>query len=333
MRILELHDLREFMSSPKKVVITNHINPDGDAMGSALGLKHYLEKSNHEVNVVIPNEPADFLKWLPGADTAVVAEYHTAQSERLFAEADVVFCLDYNAISRAGEILAPMIEASPARKVLIDHHREPESWPNDMYSDIAKGSTCEMIYDLIEMWDGLSQVDEAIATCLYVGIVTDSGSFRFPSTKPSTHRAAAFLLECGARPEVIHERVYDVNTKSRMKLLGHLLDTMQFIKDRDIAILHLTKDVMSKVGYTKGDSEGFVNYGLSMKGMRMSVFFREDGDVCKCSFRSKGDLDVNTFARKYFNGGGHLNAAGGLFHGNAEEAIIAVREAIEKENL
>lgn len=330
MRTFELHDLGSFMSTPKRVVVTNHVNPDGDAMGSALGWKLFLEARGHEVEVIVPNIPADFLRWMPGYDSVVSAEYEMEKSADLFAKADVIFCLDYNAISRAGKDIAPMIEASKARKVLIDHHREPESWPDDMYSDISKGSTAEMIFDMITLWNGQLEITPEIASCLYVGIVTDSGSFRFPSTSADTHRAAAVLLECGARPEVIHEKVYDVNTKSRLKLLGHLLDTMQLLEDKGIAILHLTAEVMQDCGYTKGDSEGFVNYGLSMKGFRMSVFFREDGDVCKCSFRSKGDVDVNTFARTYFNGGGHLNAAGGLFEGSASEAIAYVQECIEK---
>lgn len=333
MRILELNDLQSFLETPRKIVVTNHVNPDGDAMGSALGLRHWLAKHGHQVQVVVPNAPADFLTWMPGTEDVLVADYHPEIAESRFAHADVIFCLDYNAISRAGELISPMIEAAKGRKVLIDHHREPERWPDDMYSDISKGSTAEMIFDVIHMWGGEKEMDSDIATCLYVGIVTDSGSFRFPSTSPDTHRAAAVLLEHGARPEVIHERVYDVNTVSRLKLLGHMLDQMEILEDRNIAILHLTSDTMKGIGYTKGDSEGFVNYGLSMKGMRMSVFFREDGDVCKCSFRSKGDLDVNTFARTYFNGGGHLNAAGGLFHGSAAEAIVAVKAAIEKSGL
>lgn len=333
MRTLRLNDLNEFLSTPKRVVVTNHINPDGDAMGSSLALALWLQKKGHHVDVVIPNSPAEFLTWLPGSDDCTVAEFHPEKSQRLFSDADVIFCLDYNALKRSGEVISPMIEGAKARKVLIDHHREPESWPDDMYSDISKGSTAEMVFDVLEMWNGIDVIDSDIASCLYVGIITDSGSFRFPNTSPNTHRTAAVLLEKGARPDLIHERIYDVNTTSRLKLLGQLLETMEILEDKKIAILHLTKDTMGRIGYTKGDSEGFVNYGLSMKGMRMSVFFREDGDVCKCSFRSKGDLDVNQFARKYFNGGGHLNAAGGLFHGSAKEAIEKVHMAIAQEDL
>lgn len=331
MRIVELNDLRDFLSSPRNVVITNHINPDGDAMGSALGLQHYLTRLGHDVRVVIPNMPPDFLRWLPGNEEVISADAHTDEAKAVFEGAEVIFCLDYNALHRSGPILSDFISASKARKVMIDHHREPEEWPNDTYSDTGKGSTAEMVYDLIQWWNG--ELNEDIANCLYVGIVTDSGSFRFPSTTPDTHRAAAHLLEAGASPAHIHERVYDVNTRARLKLLGHMLDNMELIEDRGITILHLDAPTMQKYGYTKGDSEGFVNYGLSLKGARMSVFFREDGNVTKCSFRSKGDLDVNTFARTYFNGGGHLNAAGGLFEGSAKEAISTFKKAIQESEL
>lgn len=333
MRILELHDLFPVLYTPQRVVVTNHVNPDGDAMGSALGWAMYLEGLGHEVSVVVPNQPPHFLRWLPTHDRVIAADESLDKAQAAMESAEIIFCLDYNALHRAGNLLAPMIEGAGARKVLVDHHREPEEWPNDRYSDTGKGSTAEMVYDLIEMNNGLSAMTAEMATCLYVGIVTDSGSFRFPSTTAQTHRAAAVLLESGAVPAEIHEKIYDVNTRARLQLLGVMLDEMEIIESRNICILHLSGPTMQRHGYTKGDSEGFVNYGLSMSGMRMSAFFREDGDVTKCSFRSKGDLDVNTFARKYFNGGGHLNAAGGLFEGSAKAAIDHLKNAVEKENI
>lgn len=333
MGVPQLDELKAFLSSPRKIAITNHVNPDGDAMGSALGWKLFLQGRGHEVKVVVPNDPPEFLRWMASYEDCIVAEYHMDKAAEVFEWAEVICCLDYNALQRSGPVLSGMISGSSARKVLIDHHREPETWPDDMYSDTSKGSTAEMIYDIIAAWGGVDEMNEDIASCLYTGIVTDSGSFRFPSTTSATHRAAAVLLEAGARPEVIHERIYDVNTRSRLRLLGYMLDHMEVMEDRGIAILHLPQQVMYEFGYTKGDSEGFVNYGLSMMGMRMSAFFREDGDVTKCSFRSKGDLDVNSFARKYFNGGGHLNAAGGLFEGAVREAIEHLRDAVVKENL
>ncbi|NVK26832.1 MAG: bifunctional oligoribonuclease/PAP phosphatase NrnA [Flavobacteriia bacterium] len=330
---MELNDLREFLAGSRNIVITNHINPDGDAMGSALGLQHFLKGRGHDVRVVAPNEPPPFLRWLPGYNDVIMADVQSDLAKSAFDDADVIFVLDYNAIHRGGDLIQSWIQASKARKVMIDHHREPDTWPDDIYSDTAKGSTAEMVFDLIQWWDGDGELTTDIANSLYVGIVTDSGSFRFPSTTPATHRAAARLLEAGAEPSNIHDKVYDVNTRSRLKLLGVMLDNMEVLEDKGIAILHLTAPIMQQCNYTKGDSEGFVNYGLSLKGMRVSVFFREDGDRTKCSFRSKGDVDVNTFARNHFNGGGHLNAAGGIFEGNAEEAIQHFKKALESDSL
>lgn len=333
MRIEKLGDLSSYLSSPRKVVIVNHVNPDGDAMGSALGLQHFLQGRGHAVDLIVPNEPPHFLRWLPGYDAVLAADAQSEVSESKVSEADIVFCLDFNALHRCGELLSNWIKASSSLKVMVDHHREPEDWPNYMYSDTGKGSTAEMVYDLIQMWDGDAEITLNIAQSLYVGIVTDTGSFRFSSTTAETHRAAARLIEAGVDPAIIHDHVYDVNTKARLKLLGVMLDNMEIVEERNVAILYLDAPTMQKYGYTKGDSEGFVNYGLSVNGMRMSAFFREDGDVTKCSFRSKSQLDVNTFARTHFNGGGHLNAAGGIFYGKPSDAIALFKSAIEKENI
>ncbi len=333
MRILKLNDLRNFLSTPRNIAVTNHVNPDGDAMGSALGLSLFLKAQGHDVKVVVPNPPPEFLRWMPEYDQVVIADAEPELSAKIFESAELIFCLDYNAIHRGGELVQDWISNSNARKVMVDHHQEPEDWPDDIYSDTAKGSTAEMVYDLIQWWEGDDQLNSDIASCLYVGIVTDTGSFRFSSTTPDTHRAAARLLEAGASPSDIYDKVYDVNTRARLQLLGHMLDNMEILEDRGIAILYLDAPSMQKYGYTKGDSEGFVNYGLSMKGMRMSAFFREDGTKTKCSFRSKGDVDVNTFARTYFNGGGHKNAAGGIMDGSPSDAIARLKEAVDKSGI
>ncbi len=333
MRIVELNDLSDFLDSPRNIVITNHINPDGDAMGSALALSSFLKGRAHDVRVVAPNEPPEFLRWLNGYDDVILADKESDLALSLFQGAEVIFSLDYNASHRAGPIIQPMLESAPGRKVMVDHHREPESWPDERYSDTGKGSTAEMVFDLIQWWNGDDEITADLATCLYVGIVTDSGSFRFPSTTPDTHRAAARLLEAGAVPADIYDKVYDVNTRERLKLLGAMLDEMEIIETDGVAILYLDAPTMQKYGYSRGDSEGFVNYGLSIKGIQMSAFFRDDGAVTKCSFRSKGDIDVNTFARTYFNGGGHLNAAGGLFHGNTTDAIAHLKSALIEHQL
>lgn len=327
MKEIRLEGLTEFLQTPKSIIVTSHVNPDGDAIGSALGLAMALKKMAHTVKVIVPNDYPSFLKWLPGSENLIIAEQNPEDAKALINAAEVVFHLDYNAMNRAAQ-LAPLFEASAAVKVLIDHHRQPESWPNYIYSDTAMSSTCQMVYEWLDMNNWLHLLDLDIAQCLYTGLVTDTGSFRFAITTSRTLQIASHLLQLGVAPDVIYNRIFDSNSISRLRLLGSMLDNLEYFKHEKAVLLHLKKEELTKNHYQKGDSEGFVNYGLSIGGVQFSVFLREDVDSVKVSLRSKGDLDVNDIARKFFNGGGHVNAAGGSLDISLDEAKKLARNVI-----
>jgi phosphoesterase RecJ-like protein len=330
MKVMRLNGLKEHLETPQRIVVTNHTNPDGDAMGSALGLAIALTKKGHIAQVVVPNAYPDFLKWLPGDEEVLVAESNMQEAEMIIGQAECIFHLDYNAYSRAG-CMQNMLEKSSAVKVLIDHHQQPESWPDYIYSDTAMSSTAQMIYEWLAFNNWTNVIDEDIAQCLYTGLVTDTGSFRFAVTTSRTHRIAAELLGKGVKPNQVYDRVFDSNKIGRLRLLGAMLDKMEYLPDAAAAILYLAKPELMRYQYQKGDSEGFVNYGLSISGIRLSVFLREDKDMVKVSLRSKGNLDVNKLARKFFNGGGHANAAGGRLNLSMEHALEHTRKVISNE--
>jgi phosphoesterase RecJ-like protein len=327
MKMMQLNGLKEQLEAPKRIVVTNHTNPDGDAMGSALGLAICLKKLGHHVQIVVPNGYPDFLKWLPGDDDVFIAEANMQEAEKVISKAEYIFHLDYNAYSRAG-CMQEMLENATATKVLIDHHQQPENWPDYIYSDTAMSSTSQMIYEWLALNDWLHLLDKDIANCLYTGIVTDTGSFRFASTTARTHEIAADLMAKGVQPNKVYDRVFDSNKIGRLRLLGAMLDKMEYNQNSGAVILHLAKPELMRNQYQKGDSEGFVNYGLSISGTKLSVFLREDKEMVKVSLRSKGTFDVNKLARKHFNGGGHMNAAGGILKMSMEDALKHARKVI-----
>ena len=327
MKEVRLEGLKALLSTPQKIVVTNHVNPDGDAMGSALGLALTLKKLGHTVFTIVPNDYPEFLKWMPGTAEVIVAEKQKELAETHIASADIIFHLDYNAYNRA-DVLEEPLRASKAVKVMIDHHRQPEQWPDYIYSDITMSSTCQMIYEFIEMngWENL--LNKEIADCLYTGIVTDTGSFRFAVTTGRTHQIAAHLLELGVTPNLIYDQVFDNSTLGRLRLLGSMLNHLEYYTVQKTTLLHLSKSQLMKSQYQRGDSEGFVNYGLSISGTVLSIFLREDKGMVKISLRSKGQFDVNDLARKHFNGGGHVNAAGGSLTMTMDEAMAYTRDII-----
>lgn len=310
-----IHDvLRTLRQRAHQILITTHWNPDGDAVGSALGWAHYLRASGHQVRVLFPNAPSKPLQQSPGFSSAfvVIADDRPDELEGLFAHAELHFALDYNTPSRAGSAMEPLIASYAGRQVLIDHHQQPDGLFAEAYSSTAKGSTSEMIADLITADEGWAQVDPACAENLLMGIITDSGSFRYPSTTAQTFATAARLVEAGAQPNAIHERLFDANPMSRLKTFGFGLSSAQSAAQGKAVVLSLSLEDLERAGYVAGDSEGLVNWGLSVEGVEVSVLLREDAaDLIKMSFRSKGDRDVNEFARAHFAGGGHRNAAGG----------------------
>ena len=301
----------QILNKPKKVVIIPHKNPDGDALGSTLALNFFLNKTGHQSHVVSPNEYPDFLNWLPGQEGILKYTTETDKAVELIKAADLIFTLDFNSLGRV-EMLEPHINASSAKKIMIDHHQEPSDYADIMYSDSNIGSTCEMVYNLISHLDA-AQIDQKIATCLYTGIMTDTGSFRFPSTTPKTHHVIAELIDKGANHSEIHQNIYDTFTFDRLRLLGTALTNLKKIKELPVVYITISQEELNRNNFKKGDTEGFVNYGLSLVGISVAVIMieNEQEQIIKMSFRSKGAFSVNDFARTYFNGGGHHNAAGG----------------------
>ncbi|MFC4269448.1 DHH family phosphoesterase [Polaribacter marinivivus] len=305
-------ELKAFLTTPKNIVIVGHRNPDGDAMGSTLALKFYLEKKGHNCTVVVPNEYPDFLHWLPGSDSTYRFDWQNNQSQKAIQNSDIIFLLDFNALHRVGSDMQKTLENYKNDFAMIDHHQQPDD-VTYMYSDTSICSTCQMVYQFIEMNNDLELIDADIATCLYTGIMTDTGSFRFRSTTSATHRIIADLIDKGAENDRIHNNVYDANSYNRLLLLGQALSNLQILPSYKTAYITLTSEEKKRFDFQKGDTEGVVNYALSLKGIIFAAIFIEDSDqeIIKISFRSKGEFSVNQFARNHFSGGGHDNAAGG----------------------
>ncbi len=327
----QLQEIKNLLLPENKVVIITHYNPDGDAIGSSLGLKHFLKTLGLEPIVIVPNDFPKFLKWMPEAKKTIIADYKRKMASDAIKDADVIFCLDFNAHNRIG-IVGDWLANATAKKILIDHHQQPEDF-DFVYSDVTIPATCQMIYHFIEALGKEDLVNQNIAECLYTGIMTDTGGFRFRSTSATTHRIVANLIEKGADPAMITSNTWDTNTVSRLHLLSLILGRIELVKDGKVAILYLKRDELKEFGFEKGDTEGFVNYGLSIAGTKMSAFFMEDlyEDFIKISFRSKDDVDTNAFARAHFNGGGHINASGGKYFKNIHETIKDFKEKIEEE--
>lgn len=329
----ELLDINQLLIPENKIVILTHYNPDGDAIGSSLGLKHYLEAKGLNPEVIVPNDFPKFLKWMPDAKKITIADYKRKKAAEMIEQADVIFILDFNASHRAGTMVGSWIDRAEGVKILMDHHQQPENF-DFVYSDTSIPATSQMVYHFIEAMEETGLVTQDIAECLYTGIMTDTGGFRFRSTSAKTHHIIADLIEKGADPAMISSYTLDTNTVSRLYLLSLILGRIEVVKDGKVAILFLTRDELKQYGFEKGDTEGFVNYGLSIMGTRMSAFFMEDlyDSFIKISFRSKDDVDVNQFSRKYFNGGGHINAAGGKYYKDIKETIEDFKERIEAED-
>ena len=308
----EIFMLKQALANNSNIVIVGHKNPDGDAIGSCLGLANFLKQSEHQVTVVMPNDFPEFLKWIPETQTIINYEQHRDRVKNCLSEANLVFTLDFNALNRTGD-LAQELMATKADFILIDHHQEPDDYALVTYSDVGMSSTSEMVYQFIEFMGGLNLLNKEIATQLYVGIMTDTGSFRFPATTAATHRVIAHLIEAGAPNSIIHQNVYDTNSPDRLKLLGVALNNMVMLPEYKTAYITMSQEELNNNNFKKGDTEGFVNYALSMKGVIFAIIFIENKKekIIKISLRSKGSFSVNDFSRKYFNGGGHTNAAGG----------------------
>ncbi|MCB7479760.1 DHH family phosphoesterase [Christiangramia sediminis] len=319
-RILEI---TAELAKADNIVIVPHKGPDGDAMGSTLGLMHFLRDKGHKATVIAPNDYPHFLKWLPGNEDVIVYEAEKEKADQLISEAEIVFTLDFNNLSRCGAMQDSLL-ASDALFVMIDHHQEPSDYAHYTYSDSKMSSTCEMVYKFINKLRANKKITPEIATCLYTGIMTDTGSFRFSSTSSDTHRAIADLIDKGAENALIHNNIHDTNSENKLQLLGTALQNLKVNKELRTAYISLSQEELDRHNFQKGDTEGFVNYGLSLDGIIFAVIFieKENEDLVKMSFRSKGDFDVNKFARAHFEGGGHINAAGGKSDISLNDTIV-----------
>lgn len=320
MNFEHLNALKELLSSPKKIAIIPHKNPDGDAIGSTLALWHYLQGKGHEAAIVSPNDFPKFLKWMPGAEKILNFEHENTEAKNCLELADVIFTLDFNHLGRVGQ-MTEKLESSNATFVMIDHHQQPSDYAKIMYSNVDMSSTCEMVYQLISQLGDVDSITADMANCIYTGIMTDTGSFKFKATTSNTHRVVADLMDKGAENTEIHHRIYDTNSPSRLNLLGCALKNMVVLEEYNTAYITLSQEELDHYNYEKGDTEGFVNYGLTLEGIRFAVIFIENKEegIFKISFRSVGDFSVNDFARNYFEGGGHTNAAGGKSDKNITE--------------
>ncbi len=310
----------ELIEKSDRIVITNHVNPDGDAVGSALGLALVLKKEGKQIEVIVPNQYPSFLKWMKGSSEVVFYKDNTETANRILREADLIFHLDYNSLTRSGS-MKQILEEVSAQKIMIDHHQSSDDFSDVKYSNTDVSSTCEMVYHFIESLGWKAHIDSVVAECLYTGILTDTGGFKHSNISPITHQVVALLIEKGVKPRDIASRIYDTNTPQKLKLLSRALEHMDLIEQYRTAVISLNEEDLIEFDCQPGDTRGIVNYGLSLMGMVFSAFFYPLDGIIKISFRSKDDFDVNSFARKHFNGGGHKNAAGGISNLNMKETL------------
>jgi len=327
----EVQQVYALLKQAKKIIITTHQKPDGDAMGAALGLYHFLHKLGHEVKVISPTNWASFLNWMPGCDLVLDYETKKEESEKFICAANILFCLDFNIMHRTKRMEQILTEIK-CTKVLIDHHQQPQEEAFDYgVSDVSKSSTCEMVYDFIAESPFKNLLDKDIATCLFAGIVTDTGSFRFSSATANVHRVVAELKEFGIDHTAIFENIYDNFSESRLRFIGNaLLNRLEVLYEYNTALMAISKRDLVKYEIKTGDTEGLVNYLLTIEGIKLGALLIDRVEERKWSFRSKGNFDVNVFARNHFEGGGHKNAAGGRSSESLEQNVKNFKEILKQ---
>lgn len=326
-----LEIIRDELRRSKKIVITTHFRPDGDALGSSLALYHWLRGRGHDVQVIVPSDFPEFLDWLPGRNEILIYPIDQTKADALIAGADIIFCLDFNGLGRLYE-MADAIARARGMRFMIDHHLEPEGFDDGRYWDSSAAATAQLVYRfLVEEMNAEMEITEDIATCLYTGIMTDTGSFRFRSTTADVHRIIADLIEKGARNWLIHEQIYNSNTPRKLRFLGYaLLERLHVLPEYNTAFFSLSARDLSTFCVGTGDTEGLVNYALSIQGIRLAALIIERPDAIKLSFRSIGDFPCNTLSRDHFNGGGHRNAAGGNSTESLEQTVEKFKSILPK---
>jgi phosphoesterase RecJ-like protein len=325
--------LKEILSRQQSIVITTHQRPDGDAIGSSLALYRYLKAKGHQVTVISPTDYPEFLKWMPGNEQVLIYENTVARSTELIGKATLIFCLDFNKLYRLEE-LGKIIESAKAPKVLIDHHLEPDGFAEHIFWNTSACSTSELVYRFIMDQNDAHYMDEEVATCLYAGVLTDTDRFRIPATNSQVHLVVADLLSRNVNHTRVYELIYETFTVNRLRLIGACLsEKLELFPELKTGIIALDKQDFTKFQIQPGDTEGLVNYALWISEIELSILLIPRNNECKLSFRSKGDLDVNEFARKNFNGGGHKNASGGvssLSIADTRLKLISILAALKK---
>ncbi len=314
--------LRELLANPKRIVITTHHKPDGDAMGSSLGLYNYLIQKGHHVKVITPTDYPDVFNWMPGNGEVIIYTEQTDLSNQLINQAEIICCLDFNALGRINE-MGEVVRATSALKLMIDHHLEPEDFDDYRVWNINACASAQLVFEfIVDVMQERHLLNKDVAACLYTGIMTDSGSFRFPSTTSAVHRIVAELIDAGAENWRIHQEVYDNSSETRLRFLGHCLSNkLEVMYEHHTALIWVTKAELEQYEIVTGDTEGVVNFALSITGVKLAAFIVERPDKVKLSLRSRGDFPANEVCKKYFNGGGHRNAAGGTSTDTLEQVI------------
>ena len=321
-----------WMGHAERIVIVAHVAPDGDAIGSSLGLWHFLNSQDKTVNVIVPNAFPDFLRWMPGSKDVLLYDHYKEFADKLISEAEIICCLDFNALSRI-DAMADAVKAAKGKKILIDHHLYPEEFCDITISHPNISSTSELVFRLICRMGYFNEITKAGAECIYTGMMTDTGGFTYNSNSREIYFIISELLSKGIDKDEIYRKVFNTYSEGRLRLMGYVLyDKMEVFPQFRAALIWLTKEEQGRFQYVKGDTEGFVNIPLQMKGICFSVFLREDTEknMIKVSLRSVGAFPCNQVASEFFNGGGHLNASGGEFYGTMEEAIERFKQALVK---
>lgn len=319
----------EAIKEAKNIVISSHKSPDGDSIGSSLGLYYFIESLGKSSVVCHADKGSLSITWVAGAHDIETFEDQPDKTRELFKNADLIFCLDYNSADRVGPDIETMLVTSSAKKIMIDHHMHPADFCDIIVSETSVCSTSQLIYELIDQSGNSALLNEKIGTPLYLGIMTDTGSFRFPSVHPRTHEILAELLRCGVKHYEVHEKVFDTNTIDRLKLRGYVIsEKLELIKDYPIAIMSINEEELNRFNYKKGDTDGLVNVALSIEGIKIAAFFSEKDGQVKISFRSKGDYFVNVLSMENFAGGGHKYAAGGISYEPLDKTIALFKSLI-----
>jgi phosphoesterase RecJ-like protein len=328
-----LEEVKNELKKAKRIVVLAHKSPDGDSIGSSTAMARFLIKKGFEVSICHPDSAPEFLTWMNGASKIITFQEQESEVKSVIEKSDLIFCLDFNVLSRLGKEMGEFVKQLKIPKVLIDHHLKPSEEFDIQFSDTSSCSTAQLIYEFINALDDKDLIDTEIGESIYCGIMTDTGSFRFASTSAQTHRIIAELLDIGVKGYLVHEKIFDTNSLERIKLRAFALnDKLEVLKDIQTVIISLSEKELESYDYQQGDTEGLVNVGLSITGINKSIFLKEMNGVVKMSFRSKGKENaVNEFAQSYFEGGGHANAAGGIFKGDLNTALEKLKKHLVEE--